>query len=124
MNNYEYLFGRLAELENELAAEARGKVDALRMVAVAMAGIVSPEDARAKLEVETRSFEDNDDDWGSESWHYRKGYKNGLALAEEKLNEFSRDLGFKLDYQPPEPQYKKEVDEWVANKMKELGHGE
>lgn len=124
MNNYEYLLGRLAELENELAVEAKGRVDALRAVTVAMGGIVSPEDAKAKLEIETKKFEDNDDDWGTEDWHYRQGYKKGLAQAEEKLNEFSHDLEFKLDYQPPEPQYKKEVEEWVQNKMKEMGYGE
>ena len=123
MNNYEYLFGRLAELENEAAAEARGKVDALRAVTVAMGDIVSPEDAKAKLELEAKNFKDGDEDWGTEDWHYRQGYKKGLAQAEEKLAHFSDTIEFVQDYHPPEPQYKKEVDEWVQNKLEELGYG-
>lgn len=124
MNNYEYLLGRLAELENELAVEAKGRVDALRAVTVAMGDIVSPEDAKAKLEIETKKFKDNDDDWGTEEWHYRQGYKKGLAQAEEKLAHFSDTIEFVQDYHPPEPQYKKEVEKRVQGRLKELRHGE
>lgn len=124
MNNYEYLFGRLAELKNEAALEAKGEVEALRAATVAMGDIVSPEDAKAKLEIETKKFKDNEDDWGTEDWYYRQGYKKGLALAEEKLAQFSDTIEFVQDYHPPEPQYKKEIEGWVQNKLKELGYGE
>ena len=124
MNNYGYLMTRLAELEGEALAEQEGKVDKLREIAVMIAAATSPQDAQAKLELEKQSFEDNDDDYGSNAWYHRRGEKAALDLAEKKLADISHDLEFKLDYQPPEPQYKKEVEEWVANKMKELGYGE
>ena len=124
MNNYGYLMTRLADLERESMIEQEGKVEKLQEIAVMIAAATSPQDAQAKLELEKQAFEDNDDDYGSDAWYRRKGEKAALALAEKKLTNMSHDLEFKLDYQPPEPQYKKEVAEWVSNKMKELGYGE
>lgn len=122
MNNYGYLMTRLAELEGETLAEQEGRVEKLQELAVMISAATSPQDAQAKLELEKQSFEDNDDDWGTSSWHHRQGEKKAIAQAEEKLTQISHDLEFVPDYHPPEPQYKKEVEEWVQNKLKELGY--
>ena len=124
MNNYGYLLTRLAGLEREDLAKQEGKVEKIQDLAIMISAAISPQDAQAKLEMEKQSFEDNDDDYGTEAWHYRQGEKEALDLVEKKLAHFSDTIEFVQDYHPPEPQYKKEVEKRVQGRLKELRHGE
>lgn len=123
MNNYGYLITRLASLEREDLARQEGKVAMLEEIAMVVAQSDDKDEVRAQLNF-IKKQEREEPIYGSIEWHQWRGENEAIAQAEEKLNEISHDLDFVLDYHPPEPQYKKEIAEWVANKMKELGYGE
>ena len=121
MNNYGYLMTKLAELEREELAKQDGKVGMLEEIAMAVAQSEDKDEVRAQLNF-IKKQEREEPPYGSTEWHQWRGENEAIAQAEEKLTQISHDLEFVPDYHPPEPQYKKEVEEWVQNKLKELGH--
>lgn len=114
MNNVGYLLKTLAQFARENCAKYEGKSEALGALMLSVGACKDADEARAQLKFDKRTYEQEEEPpYGTEEWYYWKGYKEGLEEAETKISEWLQTITFVPDYTPPEPQWKKELADYM-----------